>query len=248
MKKIFGYILSPIHYLAFGLILLVFQPIQWISLKLGGYSSHKKSVDILNLFLLSTYYLLGNRVKFVNAQHLPTDRPIIFISNHQSMYDIPPLIYFLRKHHAKFISKIELTRGIPSISFNLKYGGGANIDRKDSKQAIAEILKLASKMNQYKWSTVIFPEGTRSKTSTLKPFAVGGVATLLKKVPDALVVPIAINNSWKMVKYGIFPLNTFTTMSWNVLPPIEPKDLQMEQIVLKAEAEIQSALNRLNSK
>src|SRR5690554_5158510 len=114
------------------------------------------------------------------------------------MFDIPPLIYYLRKHHAKFISKIELTRGIPSISFNLLHGGGANIDRQDSKQSIAEILKLAKNMKKNKWSVVIFPEGTRAREGIMKSFHVGGIATILKKVPDALIVPIAINQSWRM--------------------------------------------------
>src|SRR5690606_31475296 len=97
MRKALGYILSPIHYLAFGIFLLIFHPIQWMSLKLGGYKAHKTSVDILNLCLLSTYYLLGNTVRFRNEYNLPANRPILFISNHQSMYDIPPLIYFLRR-------------------------------------------------------------------------------------------------------------------------------------------------------
>ena len=40
----------------------------------------------------------------------------------------------------------------------------------------------------------------------MKPFAIGGVATLLKKVPDALVVPIAIQGSWELTQYGSYPL------------------------------------------
>ncbi|GAA4783803.1 lysophospholipid acyltransferase family protein [Olivibacter ginsenosidimutans] len=219
-------------------MLLIFHAIQWLSLNLGGYTPHKKAVDILNWFLTSSYYLLGNTVTFINHQHLPTNRSIIFIANHQSMYDIPPLIYFLRKHHAKFISKIELATGIPSISYNLKHGGAANIDRNDPKQSIGEILKLAKNMKEKNWSTVIFPEGTRSKTGVMKPFAVGGIATILKKVPHALIVPIVINNSWKMVRYGSFPLNTFIAMRWEVLKPIEPEGLSAEEIVKKAEAAI----------
>ncbi|WP_118193734.1 lysophospholipid acyltransferase family protein [Albibacterium indicum] len=242
VRKIAGYILSPIHYIAFGLILLIFHPIQWVCLKLGGYNWHKTSVDILNLCLISSYYILGNSVRFTNQHDLPTDRPILFVSNHQSMYDIPPLIYFLRKHHAKFISKIELTKGIPSISFNLKYGGGANIDRKDSKQSIAEILKLANRMKEKNWSAVIFPEGTRAKSANIKPFSGGGIATIIKKVPNVLVVPIAINNSCKVVQYGAFPLGTFNKMSWTVLDPIEPKDLTIDEIVSTSEDRIRDYL------
>src|SRR3546814_14757295 len=86
-------------------------------------------------------------------------------SDLQSMYDIPPLIFFLRKHHGKFISKIELAKGIPSISFNLRHGGAANIDRKDPKQSIAEILKLANNMKTKNWSAFIFPEGKIGRAS-----------------------------------------------------------------------------------
>lgn len=242
MNKFFGYILTPFHYIFFGLLLVIFHPIQWLSLKLGGYQAHKKSVDMLNWFLTSTYYLLGNTVRFVNNKDLPLDRPIIFIANHQSMYDIPPLIYFLRKHHAKFISKIELASGIPSISFNLKHGGAANIDRSDPKQSIGEILKLAKNMQDKAWSAVIFPEGTRAKTGIMKPFAVGGIATLLKKVPHALIVPIAINRSWEMVQYGSYPLSTFIAMRWEVLDPLEPANMTAEEIVKAAEESIRAKI------
>lgn len=244
MKKLLGFIFTPVHYLFWGILLLVFHPIQWLCLKLGGYTAHKISVDLLNFFLVASYYLVGASVRFRNQQVLPRNRPIIFIANHQSLYDIPPLIWFLRRYHAKFISKIELTRGIPSISFNLKYGGGANIDRKDSKQAIGEILKLAQRMKTNNWSTVIFPEGTRSKTGVLKPFAVGGIATILKKVPNALVVPVAINNAWKMVQYGKFPLSFGERLTWTVLEPIEPANHTAEEVVARAEQAIRKQLGQ----
>lgn len=242
MKKLLAYPLSVLHYLFFGLLLVIFHPIQWLALKIGGYSAHKKVVDFLNFLVVCNYYTLGNRVSFKNEQNLPPSRPIIFVANHQSMYDIPPMIWFLRKYHAKFISKIELTKGIPSISFNLKYGGGANIDRKDRKQALVEIAKLGMRMHQNKWSAVIFPEGTRSRTGALKPFALGGIATLLKKVPEALIVPIAIENSWKMVRWGKFPLGIGEHLKWTVLHPIEPKALSLEIAVGQAEKQIEKFL------
>ncbi|MDF3078058.1 MAG: 1-acyl-sn-glycerol-3-phosphate acyltransferase [Sphingobacteriaceae bacterium] len=244
MHRLLGILLTPVHYLYFGFLLGVFHPIQWLSLKLGGYSAHKRSVDILNFFLTSTYYVLGTQITFKNNPALPVNRPIIFIANHQSMYDIPPLIWYLRKFHAKFISKIELASGIPSISFNLKHGGGANIDRKDSKQAIAEILGLAKRMKDNCWSTVIFPEGTRSRTGQLKPFAVGGIATLLKKVPDALIVPIAISGSWKLTRYGSFPLSFGEKISFAVLDAIEPAKKLPEEVVAEAERRINASLGQ----
>jgi len=244
MRKFLGYILSPFATIAFFLVLLIFHPVQWLSYKMGGYAAHKRVVDIMNFFLTSTVYILCNTVTFINKQHLPEGRSIIFLANHQSMLDIPPLIWHLRKYHAKFISKIELTKGIPSISFNLKHGGGANIDRQDRRQSISELSKFGTRMKENKWSTVIFPEGTRSATGQLKPFHVGGIATILKKCPDALLVPIAIKNSWQMVRYGLYPLNTFTRMTWEVLEPIEPGDKPVEELVQEAEDAVRKALGQ----
>lgn len=244
MQKLLGYILTPLHYIAFTFFLLIFHPLQWISFRFFGYKAHKKVVDLMNLGLMSSYYLLGNSVTFNNRFELPENRPIIFIANHQSLYDIPPLIWFLRKYHAKFISKIELTKGIPSISFNLKHGGGANIDRKDSKSAIIEMSKFGARMQTNNWSAVIFPEGTRSKTGVMRDFQIGGIATLLKKCPEALLVPIVIRNSWKMVRYGTFPLGTFLNLKFEVLQPIEPTEKDMEVLVKHVETEIREALGQ----
>lgn len=244
MKKLFGYVLSVLFYLFFAISLLVFHPIQWISYRGFGYRAHKRSVDILNFFLTYCQLALGNRITFINEQNLPEKHPIIFIANHQSMYDIPGIIWFLRKYHVKFISKIELTKGIPSISYNLKYGGAANIDRKDSKQAIAEIIKLGRRMNEKNWSAMIFPEGTRAKDGQMKRFQVGGIATLLKLNPTALVVPIAIENSWKVVQHGTYPLSTGEHLRWTVLPPVATEGKNPEEITLAAEQAIRAKLNQ----
>jgi len=244
MRKFFGYILTPIFYFFFFLMLCIFQPIQWICYKFFGYSAHKSSVNVLNFFLTYCNWFLGNSVTFINQQNLPLGQPIIFVANHQSMYDIPALIWYLRKYQPKFISKIELTKGIPSISFNLKYGGGANIDRKDSKQAVSEIIKLGRRMKEHNWGAVIFAEGTRAKDGKLKPFQVGGIATLLKVVPNALVVPVAIENSWKIVRYGSFPLSVAEQIKWTVLPAIDKTEKSAEEITLAAELAIRTKLNQ----
>ena len=238
MRRILGYVVSPIHHISFFLVLCFFHPLQWIAIKFFGYKAHKKVVDVMNFFLVGTYYILGLRITFTGNQKLPLGQPIIFVVNHQSMYDVPALIWFLRKYHAKFISKVELTKNIPSISFNLNHGGGANIDRKDARQSITEILKLGQRMKDNNWSAVIFPEGTRSKDGVLKDFQVGGVATLLKKVPDALIVPIAINNSWKVVKNGTLWLMPGYHLKFTVFDPIDKKHKSVETLVAEARENI----------
>lgn len=244
MNKLLGYLLTPVFYFFFFLSLLIFQPIQWFCYRVFGYKAHKRSVDLLNFFLTYSQVFLASRTTFHNDQDIPLEQPKIFVANHQSMYDIPALIWFLRKHHVKFISKIELTKGIPSISFNLKYGGGANIDRKDSKQAIGEIIKLGRRMKENNWSTLIFAEGTRSKDGQLKPFQVGGIATLMKIVPNAIIVPVAIENSWKIVRYGSYPLSALLALRWTVLKPLDTTGKKPEEITQELEAVIRKQIGQ----
>ena len=245
MSKFLGYIFAPIFYLLFFGFLCIFHPIQWICYQVFGHKTHKISVDVLNFFLTYCNWALFSSVTFTNSQNLPTDQPIIFVANHQSMYDIPAMIWYLREHQPKFISKIELTKNIPSISYNLRVGGGANIDRKDSKQAVSELIKLGRRMKENNWSTVIFAEGTRAKDGMLKPFQVGGIATLLKVVPNAVLVPVAIENSWKIVRYGMFPLTVGNALKWTVLNPIDQTGKNAEEIVMAAEHAIRAKLNQL---
>ena len=127
--KILSYILSPIFGLSFFLILVVFHPLQWFSLKFLNFNKYQKVVDCMNFFLVKNLLLIGVTVKVDNPHKLPENTTLIFVSNHQSLFDISPISWFFRKHNPKFVSKKELGKGIPSVSFNLRYGGAALIDR-----------------------------------------------------------------------------------------------------------------------
>jgi 1-acyl-sn-glycerol-3-phosphate acyltransferase len=72
----------------------------------------------------------------------------------------------------------------------------------------------------------------------MKPFAVAGAATLLKKVPEALVVPIVIKGSWELNRYGTFPLSFGEEITFTVLEPIETLTESAEEIIKKAENRI----------
>src|ERR1700748_347416 len=98
MRKFIGYLLSPFALLAALLVTLIFEPLQWLTYNVFGYKAHKTVVDTIHLGLFSSGYLLGNRVVFINKQNLPAGRPMIFIANHQSLFDISPLSWFLRKY------------------------------------------------------------------------------------------------------------------------------------------------------
>lgn len=204
---------------------------QWIALKGMGYNAHKNVVDIMNLLILRCLNLLGTRITFENKVSLPLHRPLIFVVNHQSTYDIPPLIWYLRKHHAKFISKQELGKGIPSVSFNLRHGGSILIDRKNRTKALEKISAFGKRLAQSNYAAVIFPEGTRSKDETVKKFQRGGLTILMESMPTALMVPIRVWNSWKLAQYKYFPFPLGVHLKFKVYPPLEIDLTQKEQII-----------------
>jgi len=235
MQKLFSYPLSVIYYLCFGLILVIFHPIQWVCFNVFGYEAHKKSVDFMNFFLLRCTNLVGTTYTFENRDLIPKNVPLIFVSNHQSLYDIVAMIWYLRRFHCKFVSKMELGKGIPSVSYNLRHGGSVLIDRKDPKQAIPVIKGLAEYIEKNKRSAVIFPEGTRSKTGKPREFAQSGFKILCKYAPSAHVVPISINNSWKIVKYGFFPIGLGNHLTFTVHKPLSVNEFDFIDLMEKTE-------------
>jgi len=235
MQKILSIPLSLIYYLLFGTTLCIFHPIQWICFNVFGYKAHKKSVDILNFFLVANTYVLGTTYKVKGLNNLPENIPLIIAANHQSLYDIPTMIWFMRKIHPKFISKVELGKGIPSISYNLNHGGSVLINRKDAKQSLTAIKKMGEYIEANKRTAVIFPEGTRSKTGKPREFAENGLKILCKYSPSAYVVPVTINNSWKMVRWGSFPLGLGNRITLTIHKPISVKDTAFQDIFEQAE-------------
>jgi 1-acyl-sn-glycerol-3-phosphate acyltransferase len=242
MKKILSYPLSAIAMLLFFLGLIVFHPIQWVCFNIFGYQAHKKSVDYLNFYLLRVANVIGTTFKFENRADIPENTPLIVVANHQSLYDIIGIIWFLRKFHPKFVSKKELGKGIPSISYNLNHGGSVLIDRKDPKQAIPTIKKLADYIELLNRTAVIFPEGTRSKDGKPKEFAQSGLKILCKYAPSAYVVPITINGSWKLVKFGFFPLGLGNRITFTIHKPMAVKDFSFEDLMTRTETSIVNSL------
>jgi len=221
MQKVLSYFITPFFFIAFGVCLLIFHPIQWLCFRINGREGLKRAVSVLNWFLMRCTNILGTTYSFDNPHNIPTGIPIILVANHQSMYDIPPIIWHMRKHHPKFVSKQELGNGIPSVSFNLRNGGSVLIDRNDGKMAIKKIAELGSYIETHCKTAVIFPEGSRSRDGKPKPFKPMGLKMLLKKAPSALIVPVSINNSWRLIQFGKFPMGLGTRARFTVHTPIK---------------------------
>ncbi len=238
VSHILSYPLSIVFYLFFGLTLVVFHPIQWVCLNTFGYQAHKKSVDFLNFFILVCLRVLGTTFIIKKPRDIPKDVPLIIVANHQSLWDIPPLIWYLHRFHPKFISKKELGKGLPSISFNLRHGGSVLIDRKDPKQATLQIKKITQYITSTNRSVVIFPEGTRSRTGIPKEFKKKGLITLFTDAPEAYVLPITVNNSWKLQRYGMFPIPLGVRLIFKLHPVLKISEYPTKELIDMVERQI----------
>ena len=217
MKVVLSYVLTPIFFLFFGLSLAVFHPIQFIALNLFGSKTHDKSVALLNFCLKSCPLILGTRTSYKGFRKLPLDRPVLLVSNHQSMWDIPPIIWKIRKNRVKFIAKSSLAKNIPSISYNLKYGGSVSINRRNPEESIQKIKDFAAYIKENKYAICIYPEGTRSRDGIVKPFKFSGIDAILKVIPDIIVVPIAVKNTGLIDNAKKFNKNIGIHISFSML-------------------------------
>ena len=237
------YPLSALFYLYYGLLLVLFHPIQVIAFWLSGDVARKKMVDLLNRFLVYGLYLLGCKITFRGFEKVPFGRPLIIVSNHQSIFDIPAVVHGFRRFYPRFISKIELSKNLPSISHNLKHGQSALIDRKNGTQSVKEIFKLGRLIQARNEAACIFPEGTRSKTGKVGPFMTAGLETLSRAAPSAIIIPFVIDGHRQLMRQGNFPLACFQRVSYTVLDPVEPANLPIDELANKVKQEIEKALS-----
>ena len=86
-----------------------------------------------------------------------------------------------------------------------------------------------------------YGKGTRSKNGKPKEFAKSGLKILCKNATWAYVVPITINNSWKMVKFGAFPMGLGNHLQFIIHEAIPVSEFPLEELMVKTEkAVIQS--------
>ena len=244
IKTILSYLLTPIYLLWFGLLLVIFHPIQVVTRWIWGYPVRKKVVDVLNFALLYGLRIMGSRITYKGFEKVPTNRPIIIVANHQSTFDIPPVVVGFRKNHPKFISKKELGKWIPSISYNLRHGGSVLIDRKNPRQSVKDILLLGKHIEQNNYAACIFPEGTRTKNGKVKSFMPAGVASLVKASPSALIVPLAISGNYELMEKGYFPLTFGVQLQYTVFDAIDPKDKDITEVVFQIEEMIRKEVEK----
>ncbi|GKX28255.1 1-acyl-sn-glycerol-3-phosphate acyltransferase [Vallitalea longa] len=164
--------------------------------------------------------LTGSKISVAGVENIP-DRNVLFVSNHQGNFDIPILMGYVPKLKG-FVAKVEL-ENLPIVSGWMKKLGCLFLDRQNPRQSLKVILKGISYLKEGN-TLVIFPEGTRSKSSTIGEFKKGSLKLATKSgVP---IVPVTINGSYKILeeKKRIRKSNVNIT----VHPPIYMDDMTKE--------------------
>jgi 1-acyl-sn-glycerol-3-phosphate acyltransferase len=177
----------------------------------------EKRIDVVNktasLWARLLVNLSGSKIKVNGQENLP-DGPVLFISNHQSNFDIPILISFIDKPKA-FIAKIETSR-LPIVSTWMKQMRCVFMDRNDIRQSISAINQGVDYLKKG-YSMVIFPEGTRSAGVKMGEFKGGSFKLATKSgVP---VIPVAIKGSYKIMSKGSFIIKP-AQVEINILKPV----------------------------
>lgn len=242
MRKILQWCTTLLFFISFGITLLVLHIPFLIASRLGE-KAHTATLNFMCWCLLQGLRLAGVRLRFNLKGALPEEGPLIFVCNHQSMFDIPFIVWKLRKFEPKFIAKAELGQGIPSVSVALHNMGSVLIDRANPGQAIPAILGFGRRILQNKQAACIFPEGTRARDGVLKRYRASGLKALLQSMPGIPLVPVVVKNSWKLADKETLPIEWGLEVSLSVLPPISPNGLEAESLVQTIEAQARQELD-----
>ncbi|KYG03473.1 acyl-phosphate glycerol 3-phosphate acyltransferase, partial [Sorangium cellulosum] len=117
-------------------------------------------------------WLVGVRVEAEGAEHVRPGERYVIAANHQSTLDILALLVVLQARAPfRFLAKRALFR-VPVLGWGMRLYGHTPVDRGRARGAVAD-LGAAQRNLMRRWSTVFFPEGTRSATGRLLPFRPG---------------------------------------------------------------------------
>ncbi len=139
----------------------------------------------------------GIRLVVTRSPAYDPSRPSIYMSNHQSLFDVPSLTLAIRAD-LKFVTKRELLF-IPIFGWSLWCAGFLFIDRKRRDRAVRSLARGSRKLRAGA-SILAFPEGTRSPTGELLPFKKGAFVLALEA--GAPVVPVSISGGTSVLTKG----------------------------------------------
>jgi 1-acyl-sn-glycerol-3-phosphate acyltransferase len=157
-----------------------------------GYFAHWCARTWSSLILRTT----GVEVELVGLERLKPGHTYVFVSNHQSIYDIP-VIFASLPYQLRIIAKASLGN-VPFLGWHLRRTGHMLVDRSHpDRQAI---FGWASRLMSNGLSLIVFPEGTRSRDGRVARFKGGSFYLALEAALP--VVPLSISGSRHVMSKG----------------------------------------------
>ena len=139
----------------------------------------------------------GIRTHEVDRKRIKPFRPRVYMANHQSLTDMPQVLYLLPKANGTLIKK-EAFR-VPFLGWAFHAAGFTPLDRSSPAAARASLATAVAALRGGQ-SFVIAPEGTRSRTGRLGPFKTGGFRLAVRaEVP---IVPITVTGARDILPPG----------------------------------------------
>ena len=184
----------------------------------SGNRAHKVS----SLWCRLLCKLNGVKVEIVGRENILTDRPQIFVSNHQGYFDIFALSGYLPVQ-IRWVAKSSLFK-IPFLGGAMKASGYIPVERDDRKKAYEAFNKTLEKVKEGS-SIIIFPEGTRSEDGEIGPFKKG--SNLIASRSKCPMVPVTIIGSGDIIKKGSAVI-TPGSVKVIISPPVEPSNDKKE--------------------
>lgn len=141
--------------------------------------------------------LTGSDIQVIGEDKIPNEGPIVFVANHQSNFDIPLMLGYLKRNKG-FIAKKE-TEGMPIVGGWMSYLKCIFMDR-TSPRAALKAIKEGIAIVKSGHAMVIFPEGTRSTDGKMNEFKAGSFKLATKA--EAIIIPVTISGSYDIMKKG----------------------------------------------
>jgi 1-acyl-sn-glycerol-3-phosphate acyltransferase len=163
--------------------------------------------------------------RFRYSGTMPKDprRPFVVVSNHESFTDI--LLISHLPWEMKWLSKAELFR-IPIMGWMMWLVGDIPVKRGFGPSAL-EAMARCRKALDNRVSVMIFPEGTRSKTSDLLPFKDGAFRLAIEAgVP---ILPLAVSGTGTALRKHDWRFGR-SDAEVRVLDPVETTGLGLDDV------------------
>jgi 1-acyl-sn-glycerol-3-phosphate acyltransferase len=161
------------------------------------------------------------RVRVEGLENLDPKASYVFVSNHQSLMDIPAILSRL-PYQFRFFAKKGLFR-IPFLGTHLKRAGHLPVDRSNARNSLKSMSEGGRIIAERHVSLLIFPEGGRCPQG-LRDFKEGAAYIAIKS--GAPVVPMAINGMRELLPMGSVHIRSGKVLL-RIGKPISTKDLKL---------------------